>query len=151
MQQFVQGWNVRFVVFQVFYYCVVVLFDGCFDYFIMLFVSYVLKFGMDWVFFLRCIKIFIGVDLFLYGYEVNQIFQIGFSIDWNVNWYSVCIGMVFDYVNVVEEVCVDFVYFVNEYDMWNFVVISLMLNGFSLRFNVSVCVKNVNSIIENCQ
>lgn len=58
--------------------------------------------------------------------------------------------MVFDYFYVVEEVGVDFVYFVDEYDLWNFVMVGLVLYGFGLWFDVCVGVKKVDCFVKYC-
>lgn len=60
----------------------------------------------------------------------------------------ICLKMVMKWLYWIEEVSIDFIYFISKNDMWNFVFCCLMLNCFSLRFYIWLSIKNCYCIIK---
>lgn len=139
----------QFFIIQVFFYQFFRSFCGGFDQVLVLFVSQVLY--VSWDIFVFEGNVLVGIVLVdgFYFYQVNNVGEIFFSINCQLQWNWVCVQMGFDLINNFQEVCVYVVYFVNECNVWNFVFVCLMLYGFRLWLNIINCVVNYYCIIEN--
>lgn len=65
-----------------------------------------------------------------YFEQVDYVFEVFFSVDWQLYWYGDGIQFGFQLVNDFGEVGIGVVYFVDECDVWYFVVVGLVLYGF---------------------
>lgn len=139
----------QFFIIQVFFYQFFRSFSCGFDQVLVLFVS-------QFNYVCRDIFVFEGyvlvsvvlVDSF-YFYQVNNIGEMFFSINRQLQRNRVRVQTGFDLVNNFQEVRIYAVYFVNERNARNFIFVCLTLYGFRLRLNIINCVVNYYRIIEN--
>lgn len=139
----------QFFIIQVFFYQFFRSFSCGFDQVLVLFVSQFNYVCWDIFVFEGYVLVSVVLVDSFYFYQVNNIGEMFFSINCQLQWNWVCVQMGFDLVNNFQEVCIYVVYFVNECNVWNFIFVCLMLYGFRLWLNIINCVVNYYCIIEN--
>lgn len=81
------------------------------------------------------------------GDQVNNFFEGFFSIDWYLQRYCIGIQFFFYVINNIEEICIRMVYFIDEINMWYFIMVSLMLYSFRLRFYIRYGIEQSDNVI----
>lgn len=105
------GW---FFIFEVFFYDVVVLFDGYFNYVGAYFFSFFFEVVWNFDNVLRCVEFFIFLDECFYGDEIDDVGEVFFGVDWDLERVRTRVEVFDNYVDGVEVVGIYVIYFVYE-------------------------------------